>query len=208
MDPTDPRTYLWANVCALMGEDAPSLDRVAKRAGVGRGNVQRIREQEGTELKTLAALAAGFRIQVWQLLVPGLDGRQLPQLSTAGPLTREVMNGLAAADRETLRRVDAVVRAALDMPAPPMHRAATDTTQAHSLSAVLAEAFDQAPGDGLSKYRLLVELQKRIEQWAVEQDQGHGHTPSPPAATKPARQQDDGTQPAEARTGQRRAPRR
>lgn len=42
----DPRDYLWRNICALMGEESPSLDRVVERVKVGRGTVQRIRDGE------------------------------------------------------------------------------------------------------------------------------------------------------------------
>ena len=65
-----------------MGEESPSLDRVVERVKVGRGTVQRIRDGEAqTRLSSLHAIAAAFRIEVWQLLVPGLNPSSLPRLA-------------------------------------------------------------------------------------------------------------------------------
>ena len=211
METIDPKTFLWGNVCALMGEEDPSLDRVARRTGVGRGNLQRMRDPEkGVEMRTLTAVAAGFRLQVWQLLVPGLQAHQLPQLSTAGPLSKEVMAGLAGADRDTVRRVDVAVRAMLDMPAAaPSARTPQpeDTPAPHSLAAVLVEAFEAVEGDALSKFRLLQELQRVMENWATE-GPAPGRTPPPPGAAMPARKTLGGTQPAAARVARKHGPRR
>lgn len=81
----DPRTFLWANICALMRNKEPSLDAVVEATGVGRGTVQRIRDGEAaTRLTSLNAIAEAFDIEVWQLLVPGLDPDHLPRVVAPG----------------------------------------------------------------------------------------------------------------------------
>lgn len=71
MNPTDPKTYLWANIEALMGGGSPSIDVVTKRVAVGRGTVQRIKGGENsTGTDVLVAIAKAFKIQVWELLTP------------------------------------------------------------------------------------------------------------------------------------------
>ena len=84
MPADQPRPYLWQNICTLMGEDDPSLDRVVARTGVGRGSVQRIRSgEQGSQLATIEAIAKKFGIEPWQLLVPGLKRDALPRLATS-----------------------------------------------------------------------------------------------------------------------------
>lgn len=84
MATADPRTYLWKNICALMLAEDPSLDAVVKRTKIGRGTVQRIKAGDtATRLSSLEAIAKAFGIEVWQLLVKGLDPKSLPQLATA-----------------------------------------------------------------------------------------------------------------------------
>jgi hypothetical protein len=73
MEPKDPKTYLWGNICKLMGSDNPSLDAVAKRAKIGRGTAQRIRDaQTSVGLDVLHNIAGEFDLEVWELLKPGL----------------------------------------------------------------------------------------------------------------------------------------
>lgn len=43
MATTDPRAYLWRNICTLLGDEDPSLDKVQRATGIGRGSVQRIK---------------------------------------------------------------------------------------------------------------------------------------------------------------------
>lgn len=101
---TDPKTYLWENICALMRADDPSLDRAAKACKVGRGAVQRIKERDAaTRLSSLQSIAGAFGIEVWQLLTPGLDPDSLPHLTTdpdslAARLARVEMATRAPAD--------------------------------------------------------------------------------------------------------------
>ena len=71
MEPQDPKTYLWANICALMKEPTPSIDRAAKVLKIGRGTVQRIKEgQTSIGLDVLRDVAAALETEVWVLLSP------------------------------------------------------------------------------------------------------------------------------------------
>ena len=82
MRETIDRPYIWKNICALMGEEDPSLDRVVERTGVGRGSLQRIRSGDASSrLATLEAVAKSFGLSVWQLLVPGITKEAPPKLA-------------------------------------------------------------------------------------------------------------------------------
>lgn len=88
---SDPKTYLWNNICALIGEASPSIDRVTEKTRVGRGTIQRIRgKSEEVRTDSLVAIASALGVEVWELLVPpdskrtALDslGSQVTQLVT------------------------------------------------------------------------------------------------------------------------------
>lgn len=76
---------LWENIVALMGVEDPSLNAIAQRTGVGRGNIQRIRDGENVTLSTIESLARAFRVPAWQMLVPK-SGPILPTLEQAAPV--------------------------------------------------------------------------------------------------------------------------
>ena len=72
----EPKTFLWANICALMGYGPdvapPGIDAVKSRVGVGRGTVQRIREQSAsTRLDGITTIAENLGVPVWRLLQDG-----------------------------------------------------------------------------------------------------------------------------------------
>lgn len=74
MASTDPKTYLWQNICSLMGIDSPSIDAVTKRTKVGRGTIQRIKEgTTSVGVDNLAQIADAFDVEVWKLLAPNLE---------------------------------------------------------------------------------------------------------------------------------------
>lgn len=86
MPAADPNTYLWRNICALMGAENPSIDVVTARVKVGRGTVQRIKEgNTGTRLDIVHAIAVALGVEVWQLLVPDLQRNSLPTLAGEEP---------------------------------------------------------------------------------------------------------------------------
>lgn len=69
MEPKDPKTYLWDNICTLLGDSTPSIDKVAKAVKVGRGTIQRIQEgQTSVGLDVLRRIAAALKTEVWLLL--------------------------------------------------------------------------------------------------------------------------------------------
>lgn len=82
MDTLNPRNVLWRNVCALMGEERPTVDGVARRTKCSRGTIQRMRDgSTSIGIDILADVAAAFGVQPWHLLVPNLDPRALPDLN-------------------------------------------------------------------------------------------------------------------------------
>jgi len=83
MKPKQPSTYLWENICSLLRMKDPSVDAVKEQLkNVSRGTVQRAREQDGhRKTDQLALIAENFGIEVWQLLVPGVDPDDLPRLT-------------------------------------------------------------------------------------------------------------------------------
>lgn len=69
----DPKSFLWNNLCELMGEPAPSIDAVRLKTKIGRGTVQRIKEgSTSVGIDVLATIADQFKIEPWQLLAPSL----------------------------------------------------------------------------------------------------------------------------------------
>lgn len=75
----DPRAYLWRNIGALMGQEKPTLDAVLKKAKLGRGTLQRIRDGDAAvRISSLLAVAEAFGVEVWQLLLPDLDAKTMP----------------------------------------------------------------------------------------------------------------------------------
>lgn len=83
MGETDSRAVLWANILALMEHHwgRENLTRLAAGAGIGPGSATRLKQQKtsvGVEL--LDKIAALFHVHAWQLLVPGLDPKNLPAL--------------------------------------------------------------------------------------------------------------------------------
>jgi transcriptional regulator with XRE-family HTH domain len=113
---------LWANICSLMGSDAPSLDAVAKLTKVGRGTVQRIKDgQTNIEAKNIALIAEAFSLEAWQLLVPDLDAKNKPTLGavrvvTSSPLSSEVVARIANAGPAEILKLENRLRVEFDLP--------------------------------------------------------------------------------------------
>jgi transcriptional regulator with XRE-family HTH domain len=81
------------NVAALMqasrncGTDA----KLASRSGIGRGTVQRVRRAEvSVSVGNLAAIAAAYDLQPWQLLLENLDPTNPPALKVASETERRL----------------------------------------------------------------------------------------------------------------------
>lgn len=66
------------------------LQKLADKASVGKGTVERMTKDGNCELKSLQCVAKAFGLQPWQLLVPDLDpdnppiiGLMTPELETS-----------------------------------------------------------------------------------------------------------------------------
>ncbi len=83
MHTSDPNTYLWDNICRLLGDPNLSIGKAERALGLSHTTTQRIREGEtATRLSTLVQIATKLRIEVWQLLVPNIDPGHLPRLAS------------------------------------------------------------------------------------------------------------------------------
>lgn len=66
---------LAANLNALMASDESlnTVEKLSKRSGIGTGTIDRLRRAEASaRLYTIVAIAVAFKMEPWQLLVPGL----------------------------------------------------------------------------------------------------------------------------------------
>lgn len=88
---------LAANINRLM-EGSLALEsnpKLSRRAKIGIGSVARIRNaQTDITLDTLTKLAEAFDLQPWQLLVPGIDPKNLPVLRNLSPQEAELYERL------------------------------------------------------------------------------------------------------------------
>lgn len=122
MSTRDPKTFIWNNICALLGYSAdarPSIDAVMQKTKVkvGRGSVQRLREGTSTTyLDTVTEFARALKVEVWQLLVPDLHPGDRPELDRL-PLSDVVRARLLAADPGVLAQANGVLLA-LTKPLP------------------------------------------------------------------------------------------
>lgn len=76
-------SVLAANLNALMASDESlnTVEKLAKRSGVGTGTIDRLRRAEvSARLHTVAAIAKAFQLAPWQLLVPDLAPSNAPLL--------------------------------------------------------------------------------------------------------------------------------
>lgn len=78
------KQLLWESVAELMkwryGRE--NLTKLADDCGIGPGTASRIKErQTEVRLETIEAIAKKFGFEAWQLLVPGFDPKNPPQLA-------------------------------------------------------------------------------------------------------------------------------
>lgn len=77
------QTVLGENLAALMkgSREHSSPKKLGLKIGMSKSTVERIRAgQVACQVDTLAAIAAAFELQPWQLLVDNLDPRNPPML--------------------------------------------------------------------------------------------------------------------------------
>lgn len=109
----DSKAALWQSILALMqrhyGEE--NLLRLSKEAHIGLGSTSRLKAQEtsvGVDL--IDKVAARFKLQPWQLLVPEFDADNPPELAKISPIALDVARMLdAIPDDDRKRRTYALI---------------------------------------------------------------------------------------------------
>jgi transcriptional regulator with XRE-family HTH domain len=83
MSAIDPKTFLWANIEALMGGGKQTVDAVHARTRVSRGTIQRVKEAKtSVGVGVLVEIADAFGIEVWELLRPDLGEQPVEKAKT------------------------------------------------------------------------------------------------------------------------------
>lgn len=75
------KVILWQNIVALMRHKygRENINQLARDAKISPGTVSRIKKIENsTGLDVIERIAGVFRLQAWQLLLPGLDPSNVP----------------------------------------------------------------------------------------------------------------------------------
>lgn len=96
----DSRKVLWDNLVALMEHHwrGENLTRLAREAGIGPGSASRIKAQTtSVGLELIDKVARVFGVEVWQLLVPGINPRNLPTLMPMSESERQFYERMVAA---------------------------------------------------------------------------------------------------------------
>ena len=99
MDAPDLKGVLWANVSALMQKHygRENLTRLARETRCGPGTASRIKACEtSVGIDVLSQIAGAFKVQAWQLLVPGFDPDRPPTLKQVSDEERAALARLAA----------------------------------------------------------------------------------------------------------------
>ena len=79
--PIKSQTFMWENIRALMIHRTGdfSYGRLSKQTGIAKSTLQKSAEQgAATGLKIIEQIADSFQLEVWQLLIPGLEPDNLP----------------------------------------------------------------------------------------------------------------------------------
>ncbi|MES2910583.1 MAG: hypothetical protein V4718_04295 [Pseudomonadota bacterium] len=94
-----------ANLNTLMKAypDLSSNLKLDKKTKIGTGAISRARNGQNLTLITMEALAKAFDLEVWQLLVPGLDPANAPVLGIAGKKEQELYKRFRTAAKEILQ---------------------------------------------------------------------------------------------------------
>lgn len=113
----DMRKVVWENVAGFMtlrwGRE--NLNKLAKAAGIGAATVARLKTQEThTGVDVLEKIAHVFEVQVWQLLVPGMDPKNPPVLKVGGRTELEFYKAL-----ESIRKQVDELESKLDVDEKP-----------------------------------------------------------------------------------------
>lgn len=99
----DPRAVLWENVHALMKHHwgKENLTRLSREAKIGPVSASRIKAaQTSVGLDVVDAVAAVFELELWQLLIPGLDPKNPPATQPLTETERQLYGRLMTAFRQ------------------------------------------------------------------------------------------------------------
>jgi len=116
MTKQESKAVLWANVSTLMRAQygKENLTRMAKEAAIGPATASRIKEQKtSVGLDVVDTLAALFKIEPWQLLVPQLEAAQRKTL-TAWPFAGIDPARVRELSPEAIGKIEAYIESKLD----------------------------------------------------------------------------------------------
>lgn len=101
----DTNATLWANVLSLMQEHykEENLSRLAEDCGFAQSTATRIKQGKVSPgLDKLDLIARRFGLSTWQLLVPGMDPKNLPALQPVSKQERALYDKIMNATREII----------------------------------------------------------------------------------------------------------
>jgi len=101
----DTSATLWANVLSLMHEHykEENLSRLASECGFAQSTATRIKQGKiSPGLDKLDLIARRFGLSTWQLLVPGMDPKNLPTLQPVSKQERALYDKIMSATREII----------------------------------------------------------------------------------------------------------
>ncbi|WP_342617193.1 helix-turn-helix transcriptional regulator [Rhodoferax sp. GW822-FHT02A01] len=87
MKKKDVKKVLWENIERLMRHHygKKNITKLASESEVGNGTIQRIEEQNtSVGVDNLEKIADALKVEIWQLLVPGIDPANLPSIGDSG----------------------------------------------------------------------------------------------------------------------------
>jgi hypothetical protein len=99
----DTSATLWANVQSLMLEHfkEENLSRLAKECGFAQSTATRIKQGNiAPGIDKLDLIARRFGLCTWQLLVPGMDPKNLPALQPVSKQERALYDKIMSAAKE------------------------------------------------------------------------------------------------------------
>lgn len=111
------KAAIWENISGFMALrwGRENTSRLAREAGLGLATINRLKQQEtSTGVDVLEKIAHVFEVQVWQLLVPGMDPKNPPVLKVGGTTELEFYKAL-----ESIRAQVQELESKLDVDAKP-----------------------------------------------------------------------------------------
>lgn len=99
----DTAASIWQNITALMEHHykEQNLSRLAAECGFSQSTATRIKQQKhATGVDKLDLIAQRFGLATWQLLVPGLDPKNLPALQPVTEKERQLYERFRSVAKE------------------------------------------------------------------------------------------------------------